>query len=372
MTYQFIHIETYSRKASTKQKPTKGKQKKDVEAKRNAREIIDEAIRREGKCPHVEAPEAPRFIVGNMETMENMEADIERNILAHHAKHGGRKLRSDAHVLLAGVVSVNREWADENPDLYKKWEADSVQYLQKKYGKNLRAVLMHDDEPNPHLHFYVYSEDEIDAKELHEGHKAMRQHKAMTKEAVIAHADAMRAFQSDYYEQVAHGVGLTRIGPGRERLSRKDWKQSKRVELERVRLTKAADDATHDMLANAADEEKKAVDIRRQLQNERTRVLSQLDNNIAHKKILLDEAKRQKAQGDKLRELEEELRKKAEHVAKATANLVEIPIPVIPKHIDPVVEYQPDYWSALDDAEAHQRKQQLNRSTNSNDGFSLG
>ncbi len=372
MTYQFIHIETYSRKASTKQKPTKGKQKTNVEAKRNAREIIDEAIRREGNCPHVEAPEAPRFIVGNMETMENMEADIERNISAHHAKHGGRKLRSDAHVLLAGVVSVNREWADENPDLYKKWETDSVQYLQKKYGKNLRAVLMHDDEPNPHLHFYVYSEDEIDAKELHEGHKAMRQHKAMTKEAVIAHADAMRAFQSDYYEQVAHGVGLTRIGPGRERLSRKDWKQSKRVELERVRLTKAAEDATHDMLANAAEREKRAADINRQLLKNQAIVISWGERNDAHAKILKSEAKRQKALGDKLRELEEELRKKAEHIAKATANLVEIPIPVVPNHVEPVVEYQPDYWADLDDAEAHQRKQQLNRSTNSNDGFSLG
>lgn len=351
MTYQFIHIETYSRKASTKQKPTKGKQKKDVEAKRNAREIIDEAIRREGNCPHVEAPEAPRFIVGNMETMENMEADIERNISAHHAKHGGRKLRSDAHVLLAGVVSVNREWADENPDLYKKWETDSVQYLQKKYGKNLRAVLMHDDEPHPHLHFYVYSEDEIDAKELHEGHKAMRQHKAMTKEAVIAHADAMRAFQSDYYEQVAHGIGLTRVGPGRERLSRKDWKQSKRVENERVRLTKAANDATHDILANAANEEKRAADFSRQLQNERARVLSQLDDNIAHAKILKAEAKRQKALGDKLKEIEEDLRKKAEHIAKATADLVEIPIPVVPNHVEPVVEYQPDYMAALDAVE---------------------
>ena len=42
---------------------------------------------------------------------------------------------------------------------------------QGKYGDNLRAVVMHNDEEHPHLHFYVYSDTEVNAKMLHDGHK---------------------------------------------------------------------------------------------------------------------------------------------------------------------------------------------------------
>ena len=62
---------------------------------------------------------------------------------------------------------------------------------QGKYGDNLRAVVMHNDEEQPHLHFFVCSDTEVNAKALHYGHKA--------KKNFIA---ASKAFQDDYHAQV--------------------------------------------------------------------------------------------------------------------------------------------------------------------------
>ena len=58
-------------------------------------------------------------------------------------------MRADAALLLAGVASFPRESANNDPELYKKWEELTVAYLKNKYGANLRAVLMHDDEEHP-------------------------------------------------------------------------------------------------------------------------------------------------------------------------------------------------------------------------------
>ena len=94
----------------------------------------------------------------------------------------GRKMREDAAVLLAGVASFPRAEAEKDPELYARWESLTVAYLQGKYGDNLRAVVMHNDEEHPHLHFYVYSDTEVNAKMLHDGHK-MLAGKAATRRA---------------------------------------------------------------------------------------------------------------------------------------------------------------------------------------------
>ena len=162
--YQFIHIETYARQASTKQKPTKAKAGAKVKIKQNVSGVIAEVIRAEGNCPHVADPQPPRYIVGDDSVMQGMQAEIERNLDAHHKRVGGKKVRSDAHVLLAGVASFPRELQNAEPDTYEKWERKTVEWLQKKYGDNLKAVLMHDDEEHPHIHFYVYSAEKVNAK----------------------------------------------------------------------------------------------------------------------------------------------------------------------------------------------------------------
>ena len=83
-------------------------------------------------------------------------------------------MRADAPVLVAGVASFPRVEAEKDPELYARWESLTIAYLQGKYGDNLRAVVMHNDEEQPHLHFFVCSDTEVNAKALHYGHKAKK------------------------------------------------------------------------------------------------------------------------------------------------------------------------------------------------------
>ena len=69
---------------------------------------------------------------------------------------------------------------------------------------------MHNDEEQPHIHFYVYSDTEVNAKALHYGHAA--------KKNFIA---ASKAFQDDYHAQVAIHCGMARLGPKKQRLTRR-------------------------------------------------------------------------------------------------------------------------------------------------------
>ena len=76
---------------------------------------------------------------------------------------------------------------------------------------------MHNDEEQPHLHFFVCSDTEVNAKALHYGHKA--------KKNFIA---ASKAFQDDYHAQVAIHCGMARLGPKKQRLTRAEWKAQKK------------------------------------------------------------------------------------------------------------------------------------------------
>ena len=150
----------------------------------------------------------------------------------------GRKMRADAPVLVAGVASFPRVEAEKDPELYARWESLTIAYLQGKYGDNLRAVVMHNDEEQPHLHFFVCSDTEVNAKALHYGHKA--------KKNFIA---ASKAFQDDYHAQVAIHCGMARLGPKKQRLTRAEWKAQK----EHAMKVAAAESA---VLDSAATKEK--------------------------------------------------------------------------------------------------------------------
>ena len=170
--FQFIRAEVYARRASTNPKS---------KSEYSAADIIGEALRDEGHCPHVENPEPPRYLIGSEAETRAMLDRINENA-SKYRDPVGRKMREDAAVLLAGVASFPRAEAEKDPELYARWESLTVAYLQGKYGDNLRAVVMHNDEEHPHLHFYVYSDTEVNAKMLHDGHK-MLAGKAATRRA---------------------------------------------------------------------------------------------------------------------------------------------------------------------------------------------
>lgn len=293
--YQFIHIETYALSASTKVKPTTPKGKtpqerlaalgganapkgmdaftqgsKAKKPKANVRDVIAEALRNEGDCNHVDAPQDPTYLVGDMGDMLGFIQEIERKVAAEKERTG-KAPRKDMHVLLAGVASYPRELADADPKGYARWEWATVKWLREKYGDNLRVVLRHDDEEHPHLHFFVMDRERLNAKELHDGYIASAHLKgkdALSKESTQRFNDAMRDLQSDYYAKVGHGAGLLRDGPKRKRLDRATYKAVQREARERVALDASVGQAHADLLDVAGVEGRAAADLRRKAEQE--------------------------------------------------------------------------------------------------------
>lgn len=215
--YQFIHIETYARKSSTKVKPTSKPSKKAPKAKLCVQDVVNEALRIEGHCSHVENVKPPIFLFGNEDDLRKLPSLIDSKITEFEKTN--KKVRIDAAVLLAGITSFPREYQTSDPAIYAKWKSKTLDYLQEKYGKNLQVVLEHEDEAHPHLHFYVVADDP-NAKKLHDGHCAQYGMNVMTKDAQVAFSNAMRVYQTEYFEKVARDCGLSKDGPKRRRTSR--------------------------------------------------------------------------------------------------------------------------------------------------------
>ena len=62
----------------------------------------------------------------------------------------GLQSKKDGNVALVGVASLPREMEDDFPEF-----AEVTLKFLKKYGDRLKSVVVHDDEPHPHLHFTV-------------------------------------------------------------------------------------------------------------------------------------------------------------------------------------------------------------------------
>ena len=107
--FQFIRAEVYARRASTNEKSKNAHSLDD---------IIGEALRDAGHCPHVERPEIPRYLFGSEVEVRAISGQVRKNADQYRDKMG-RKMREDAAVLLAGVASFPRDAAVKDPDLYK-------------------------------------------------------------------------------------------------------------------------------------------------------------------------------------------------------------------------------------------------------------
>ncbi len=208
--FQFAHVEAYARV---------GAKTKDGSTRRSIKEIIAETVRDAGSIPHIENPQAPALVYGcDPRQLEQMAEDY-----ASQTKDAkGRKFRKDGLILMAGVVSLPREREGDFP----AFSEAVIEWLKEKYGDRLKSVVAHDDEAHPHLHFYVIPEVGERLEDIHEGFKASKEAKAQGKlkgEQNQAYKAAMRAWQDDFSNTVAMRFGLTRLGPGRRRLTRKQW-----------------------------------------------------------------------------------------------------------------------------------------------------
>ena len=226
MSYQFIHFDSYAREGS-KQSKTVTKKNGDkittTKQVKSIRQILEEQARIEEACPHIDHPRRPGLLYGvpPMEVLPMVED------WADNAKDAqGRKLRKDGLCSLVGVASLPREMEDDFP----QFAEDTLDWLKEKYGDRLKSVVVHDDEAHPHLHFTVVPRIGERFDDIHDGYKASKQVKQEGKkkgEQNLAYIEAMRAVQDDFSNRVAMFHGLTRIGPGRRRLTRDQWKAEK-------------------------------------------------------------------------------------------------------------------------------------------------
>lgn len=219
MAYQFIHIEAYARVAGA------GKA-----GGRNVGNVLAEADRKHGNCPHIDPEKLadPALAPARIYGLKLDKVEQEATKWAEQAKDAqGRNLRKDGHCLLAGVVSLPN---DTTPEAWQRFKADAVKWLKSEFGERLRSVIEHKDESHPHLHFYAVQEHGKGFASLHPGQQAARQAKAQglkKGEQNEAYRTAMREWQDKFSRDVGQSHGLTRLGPGRRRLTREDWQREK-------------------------------------------------------------------------------------------------------------------------------------------------
>ncbi|HLG82347.1 MAG TPA: hypothetical protein VKY22_15120 [Bradyrhizobium sp.] len=229
LSYQFIHVEPFSREGAHLKGSTK--------RKCSMFDIRDEMIRAPHACDHVTDPQPPNLIFG---LQPGAAFDLAARRAAKAVDKVGRRLRPEAHVVLVGVATWPELTAEvqqdaESHDWYVRWRDATVAWLQSQWGDLLVTVVEHLDELRPHIHYIVIPELEPDNRlriaSIHAGYRASSNCKnggGTPREQSEAYKEAMKAFQDCYYEQVAVRCGLTRIGPRLQRLTRDEWKERKR------------------------------------------------------------------------------------------------------------------------------------------------
>lgn len=126
-----------------------------------------EAIRHDYMA-HVDQPQNPKPIYGDMTTVydkllnkfNNRQPQL-RKLRLKDGTYSCRmaKTPKNAKVIMAGYVSFPKGMREESPDLYEKWVKLNVQWLKARFGKQLQAIVEHNDESSPHLHFVVMPND---------------------------------------------------------------------------------------------------------------------------------------------------------------------------------------------------------------------
>lgn len=261
MGFQFVHVEAYSRRASTKVSNRKAKAAKQVgrvavSERRSMREVIAEAEREPGNHPHVSVPQPPVLLHGVMP------CQVEAEALAwckQNRDAKGRTMRADGLCLAAGVVSVP---ADLSPQQWIDFKRDALAWLRDQYGDCLRSVVEHTDEPHPHLHFYVVPRPGERFESIDLGRAAAKEAAEAGQvkgEQNRAYKQAMRHWQDSFFNSVAVMHGLTRVGPRRRRLSRSEWWAEQQVARAVVLARERADQVEKDLVEQAQEKAKQVV-----------------------------------------------------------------------------------------------------------------
>jgi hypothetical protein len=233
---QFLHIQSYSRKAN--------------KVGQNVQQILGEVARLPEFSQHVEIPQPPNLIYGLTpeEVRRKHDEIVQAGCVEVTLKDGTtaqRSIRKDRHTLLTAVASyplLTRQVIDGSRDRtnYENWRELNVCWLIETFGERLVSIVEHTDEMHPHIHAFILplGDPSCSARHLNPAWKSKEEAETFArdggkppKEAVklgnLAYRARGRELQDQYFTKVGLPSGLTRIGPKRERLSRKQWKQRK-------------------------------------------------------------------------------------------------------------------------------------------------
>lgn len=260
MSYQFIHYEKYKLQDLTG--------------------IIGEATRTDGFCPHVPRPEEPTVLKGDLAKLKaqlEKEVPVFKRQLKTTVKGKEviceRGLRKDANILLAGTASYPTPGARPGDPDFDRWLKLNMRFLDKEYGGQLQAVVLHLDESHPHIHFYVIPSG-YDMTNACRADKASKEENKKT-----ASAQALRDYQRDYNEQVGIYCGLSHTGPRRRRLTRQEW-------VDETTANKLASDCINRTLTVAGRTRDKNLQLEAELRKTRERV-SELEQQTAEQEMAL-------------------------------------------------------------------------------------
>lgn len=341
MAYQFVHLESFSRKADSKGRGTAF--------------VFGEARRDPAASVHVVNPSPPVVVYGvgiaEVEALHDAAADAARTT----PKTGKpRKLRQDhktLHTVIASHPYTMREIRDDPGKRAEaeEWEQRTIAWLRSQYADDLKSVVRHEDESHFHIHAYVVPTDdpEMRAIRYHPGVAAKRaamaagpaegeDTKALSKRADREYKAAMRAWQDSYHAAVGIPCGLARLGPRRRNLSRGDWQretaQAKalQVALARANRVKGKVESfirekkgeTESMVSTAATE---AATLRA----EADAAKAEADRRLAEAKAVTDAALKEQDKAveeqRKARSMMSRVRAEAARVREASARLQRLP-----------------------------------------------
>ena len=291
MSYQFAHAETYSRKKTDK--------------KFSVKEILAEARRDEGACPHVPNPKEPDLIYG----MELAELEALHDSMCNEAKETNKKgitrgIRKDQQTMGTIILSFPSIKENEDPADYEKdferWKKLSISWLKNKYGDELKTIIEHTDESNPHLHCYLIPDD-LKADKYNIGRCAKKEFmlspdaqkldkKEANKLGDRKYKEAWREWQDSYFNEVSIACGLTRIGSHSRRLSRKEKKQEQQ---QAKALSKALNETSRYISMKKAEAEAYKQKIIQEAREQADKILREADQQITEKKKVLSDIKKE-------------------------------------------------------------------------------
>jgi hypothetical protein len=152
---------------------------------------------------------------------------------------------------LGGVASFPVQWTKIRKNEFEQqrlraWLAYLLEFLKQQYGVSLHYVLLHTDEPYPHVHWGAVPELEADRQmliaTLHPGHAAYDRVWAKSKNNSMgraAYQRAMREWLDAIHTAVYAPVGIARVGPRRQRLSRSERNARKQADMALARTLAA-------------------------------------------------------------------------------------------------------------------------------------